>query len=86
MVSKITKQVVKGCLSTFCNCLYHNNVIVNGNREYNYIGNVLQCKYNYFVFWTNGLEYDYNYSESTRTSTTNTCTEYNYSIYYNIYI
>ena len=51
--------------------------IVKSNREFNYFGNVLQYKYNYFVFWTNVLEYDYDYSESASTSTTNTCTEYN---------
>ena len=27
------------------------NVIVKRNREYNYFGNVLQYKYNYFVFF-----------------------------------
>ena len=39
-------------LTTACNCLYENNVIVKGKREYNYFGNVLQYKYNHFVFGT----------------------------------
>ena len=42
---------IRGCLTTACNCLYdQKNVIVKSNREYNYFGNVLQYKYNYFVF------------------------------------
>ena len=50
MASTITKQDVRRCLSTACNCIYENNVIVKSNREYSYFGNVLQYKYNYIVF------------------------------------
>ena len=54
------------------------NVIVRSNHEYDYFGNVLECEYNYFSFWTNVFEYEYNYSESTSMITIST--EYDYSI------
>ena len=51
-----------------CNCSYEKNVIVRGNREYDYFGNVLKYEYDYFPSYSSTststqkvlvLEYDY---------------------------
>ena len=51
-----------------CNCSYEKNVIVRSNREYDYFGNVLEYKYDYFPSYSSTStqkvpvpEYEYEY-------------------------
>ena len=53
-----------------CNCSYEKNVIVRSNREYDYFGNVLEYKYDYFPSYSSTStqkvlvhEYDYSISD-----------------------
>ena len=54
-----------------CNCSYEKNVIMRSNREYDYFGNVLEYKYDYFPSCTSTstqkvlvLEYEYKYTST----------------------